>query len=451
MMGVEFAPGASGAPACKWKPYPDYKDSGVEWVGKIPAHWDIKKLRRIFRVINGSTPKSGVLDYWDGDIVWVTPDDLGQLKSDTINMSARRITELGYQSCGTTLVPYGSLVLSTRAPIGHLAIAGIDLCTNQGCKIVVFKSNDDTRFFYYQLLTTRSELKSWGQGSTFKELGKDKLKAIELVSPTISEQRSIASFLDRKTAHIDILVSKKERLITLLQEKRAALISHTVTKGLDPDVPMKDSGVEWLGEIPAHWDETITSALFMENKRKNKGTQETNLLSLSYGNIVRKDINSNEGLLPETFKAYQIVYPRHIILRLTDLQNDKRSLRVGHVNEKGIITSAYTSLVKKSNAVESSQYFYYLLHTYDLKKVFYGLGGGVRQSLNFNELKKLRLLSPPSVEQTAIANFINSKTTQIDSLISKIQEAIKTLQEYRTALISAAVTGKIDVSNEKHN
>ncbi len=214
---------------------------------------------------------------------------------------------------------------------------------------------------------------------------------------------------------------------------------------------MKNSGVEWLGEIPAHWDETITSALFMENKRKNKGTQETNLLSLSYGNIVRKDINSNEGLLPETFKAYQIVYPGHIILRLTDLQNDKRSLRVGHVNEKGIITSAYTSLVKKSNAVESSQYFYYLLHTYDLKKVFYGLGGGVRQSLNFNELKKLRLLSPPSVEQTAIANFINSKTTQIDSLISKINKAIKTLQEYRTALISAAVTGKIDVSNEKHN
>ncbi len=249
-MSVELAREISGAPAHRWKPYPAYKDSGVEWLGMVPKEWEMKRLKRIFRVVNGSTPKSGVSEYWDGAIAWITPDDLGNLQSDTITETARKITELGYHSCGTTLVPAGSLVLSTRAPIGHLAIAGIDLCTNQGCRALVFMSNDTKRFFYYQLLAARPELESWGQGSTFKELGKSNLEAIELVSPPSQEQRAIASFLDHRTAHLDTLNSKKERLIALLEEKRAALISSAVTKGLDPNAPMKDSGVEWLGKVP---------------------------------------------------------------------------------------------------------------------------------------------------------------------------------------------------------
>ncbi len=206
----------------------------------------------------------------------------------------------------------------------------------------------------------------------------------------------------------------------------------------------KDSGVEWIEEVPEHWGETITSALFMDNKKKNKGTQETNLLSLSYGNIIRKDINTNDGLLPETFEAYQIVDPGYIILRLTDLQNDKKSLRVGHVNEKGIITSAYTGLRKKSDAVECSKYFYYLLYTYDLIKVFYGMGAGVRQSLNFNELRKLRLLLPLPEEQSAIATFLDHETVRIDTLIEKKERQIELLQEKRAALISHAVTKGLD-------
>jgi type I restriction enzyme S subunit len=196
--------------------------------------------------------------------------------------------------------------------------------------------------------------------------------------------------------------------------------------------------------VPEHWGETITSALFMDNKKKNKGTRETNLLSLSYGNIIKKDINTNDGLLPETFEAYQIVYSGYIILRLTDLQNDKRSLRVGHVNEKGIITSAYTGLRKKSEAVECSKYFYYLLHTYDIIKVFYGMGGGVRQSLNFNELRKLRLLLPLPEEQRAIATFLDRETGRIDALLAKKERQIELLREKRAALISHAVTKGLD-------
>ncbi|MGH8480073.1 MAG: restriction endonuclease subunit S, partial [Gammaproteobacteria bacterium] len=123
----------------RFKPYPAYKDSGVEWLGEIPADWEVKRLKRAFRVVNGSTPASGEPAYWDGEIPWVTPEDLGDLNCATIVATSRNITEAGYRSCGTTLVPAGSLILSTRAPIGHLALAGVDLCTNQGCRSLVFR------------------------------------------------------------------------------------------------------------------------------------------------------------------------------------------------------------------------------------------------------------------------------------------------------------------------
>jgi len=240
-------------PECRFKRYPAYKDSGVEWLGEIPAHWNRVRLKRLFLVVNGSTPQSGVPAYWDGEIPWVTPEDLGDLDASEIMNTRRRITEAGYRSCGTTLVPAGSLILSTRAPIGHLAVAGLNLCTNQGCRSLVFRGSSFRRFFFFQLSAAQPELESLGQGSTFSELAKDKLEEVFIAEPPEREQRAIAAFLDRETARIDALVAKKQRLIELLQERRTALITRAVTKGLDPNVPMKDSGVEWLGEIPAHW------------------------------------------------------------------------------------------------------------------------------------------------------------------------------------------------------
>jgi len=209
------------------------KDSGIEWMGEIPEHWEIKALRRVFRILNGSTPKSGEPSYWDGDIPWATPDDLGSLQGNTLFSTRRMITEDGYKSYGTSLAPAGSLVLSTRAPIGHLAIAAVPLCTNQGCRCLVFHTKDETRFFYYQLLTARQELEFWGQGSTFQELSRDKLGAVYLVAPPIAEQRAIAAFLDQETARIDALIEKIRKSIELLREYRTALITAAVTGKID--------------------------------------------------------------------------------------------------------------------------------------------------------------------------------------------------------------------------
>ncbi len=234
--------------------YPEYKDSGVEWLGGVPAHWEVLPTKRAFAVIGGSTPKSDDPTYWDGDICWVTPADLSRLSGLEITESLRTITEAGLASCGTSLVPTGSVILSTRAPIGSLGIAAIPICTNQGCKALVPSGHVDSRFMAYVLGVSTAALNIRGKGTTFLELSGDELAAFRIPAPSFREQTAIAAFLDRETAKIDALVAEQERLIALLKEKRQAVISHAVTKGLNPDAPMKPSGIEWLGDVPAHWE-----------------------------------------------------------------------------------------------------------------------------------------------------------------------------------------------------
>jgi len=237
----------------KYQAYAEYKDSGVEWLGEIPCHWDLKPIKYLFEIINGSTPKSGEETFWDGEITWITPSDLSKLRSQVIGESIRTITKKGLDSCGTSLVPSDTIILSCRAPIGSLAVTSKEACTNQGCKSLVKKYDLSTKFFYYYLSISTKQLNNLGRGTTFLELSSDELGSYALGIPNAEEQTQIANFLDHETAKIDNLIQQQQQLIELLKEKRQAVISHAVTKGLDPNVPMKDSGVEWLGEVPEHW------------------------------------------------------------------------------------------------------------------------------------------------------------------------------------------------------
>ena len=188
----------------------------------------------------------------------------------------------------------------------------------------------------------------------------------------------------------------------------------------------KDSGIAWIGNIPSEWNVDILSLHLYDHCNHNKELKEKNLLSLSYGRIVRKDINTKEGLLPESFNRYNIIEKGDIVLRLTDLQNDKKSLRTGLCQERGIITSAYLTLRNRGN--DSSAFLHYLLHSYDLYKVFYGMGNGVRQGMNYSDIRKLKMIIPPFPEQEAIASFLDRKCGEIDSLISLQEEMISELQ-----------------------
>lgn len=199
----------------------------------------------------------------------------------------------------------------------------------------------------------------------------------------------------------------------------------------------KDSGVVWLGEMPASWGIQPLLAIASEREQSNEGMTESNLLSLSYGCIVQKDINSNDGLLPESFETYQIVEPDDIVFRLTDLQNDQRSLRTAIVTQRGIITSAYLAICPK-NVIP--QYLHYLLRSYDEQKVFYSMGGGLRQSMKYSDVKRLPLVVPAKQEQSIIATFLDRETTRIDALIAEQEKLIALLKEKRQAVISHAVT-----------
>ena len=206
---------------------------------------------------------------------------------------------------------------------------------------------------------------------------------------------------------------------------------------------MKDSGIEWIGDIPKEWDIKVAFQLFNQVKNKNEGLVEQNLLSLSYGKIKRRSIDAVGGLLPESFDGYNIIEADDIVLRLTDLQNDHTSLRVGLATERGIVTSAYLTLRNQSKNTPS--YLYYYLHSFDLCKGFYGMGAGVRQGLNWDGLKLLKIILPSIEEQTEITTYLDNKCTEIDTLIAKKEQIVSELESYKKSLIYEYVTGKKEV------
>lgn len=212
---------------------------------------------------------------------------------------------------------------------------------------------------------------------------------------------------------------------------------------------MKNSGVGWIQDIPTGWGVRVLFQLADQVKNKNKDLAEQNLLSLSYGKIKRKDINNPEGLLPESFDGYNIIEENDIVLRLTDLQNDHTSLRVGQAKERGIITSAYTTL--RPSAFANPQYLYYVLHAYDLIKGFYGMGAGVRQGLNYDEVKAIKVPFPSMEEQSGIVVYLDDQISQIDSIIEDEKASIEEYKRWKASVINEAVTKGLDKSLPKKN
>lgn len=204
----------------------------------------------------------------------------------------------------------------------------------------------------------------------------------------------------------------------------------------------KSSGIEWLDDIPEHWTIMRTTNYCIQNKKDNRALKETNLLSLSYGKIIKKDIETSFGLLPASFSSYQIVQDGYLIFRLTDLQNDKRSLRVGFCNEKGIITSAYLGLIFDKRI--DRKYCFYLFYNFDIKKVFYSQGGSMRQSMKFDDFKTIPMIIPPLYEQSTIAKYLDTKTQAIDRKVNLLTKKADYYKELRKSIINNAVCKGLD-------
>lgn len=416
----------------------EMKDSGIASFGFIPDTWKITKLKTILAL--RSEKNSG-----DRELLSVYLNSGVISYSDSTGMQVHKPSQdlSNYQN-----VYIGDFVLNNQqAWRGSVGVSNYDGIISPAYFVYKISESCHSRFMNYLLrdssMVQQYETASRGVGTIQRNIFAPWLLESLIALPSFEEQKIIATYLDTRCAEIDTLVTDIQSQIEALEEYKRSVITEAVTKGLDPDVEMRDSGIAWVGDIPAHWITHPLYFYFGVRKNKNALGLETNLLSLSYGKIIRKDINSNGGLLPESFNTYNIIEKDDIIIRPTDLQNDKRSLRTGIAREHGIITSAYIAM--KAIKSVNPEYFHYLLHAYDVMKVFYNMGNGVRQGLNFSEFSRLMVFEPTIEEQNAIVEYLKEKCDEIDLAIAEKKQQIETIEEYKKSLIFEYVTGKKEV------
>lgn len=318
--------------------------------------------------------------------------------------------------------------------------------------VLRLKSDASLRYMFYVICSNRfynTGCSSMCGVGGLKRINPRAVSTFEFTMPSLTEQEAIAAYLDKECEKIGRKIELLERKAYAYSRLRRSLINRAVTRGLDPNVSLKPSNIEWVGDIPVHWTISRFAFFFAEHNISNKGVNHQNLLSLSFGKIIRKNIDSCDGLLPATFETYQIVEPGNIIFRFTDLQNDHKSLRVGLVNEEGIITSAYTCV--QGNKETLPKFAFYMLHSYDIKKVFYKLGGGMRQSLNYRTIKDMKVVFPPIDEQKEIAVYLDEKCAKIDAILEKINTEVERLKELKRSLINEVVTGQRAIETESRS
>lgn len=406
-----------------------------------------RRLRFLFDTVSGATPPSGVEDYWDGEIEWVTPEDLGKLEGRFIEGTRRRITVEGYENSGTRLVPPGSLVLTKRAPIGQVAILRVEAACNQGCFLLTKQGELDERFYYYVLIHLRPLLEVLGRGSTFMELSAEDLRSVRLPFPELSVQWRIADYLDRETARIDALVAEKERMLMLLEEKRAALVSRAVTRGLDPDAPLRHSGLEWLGEIPAHWEvvplkRTWASADYGLSESIR---EEGDVVVLRMSCIVDGKIDTSRAGSIAAVDESLLLHRGDLLFNRTNSLD--QIAKVGHLDSDpdGLLSFASYLVRIRTNHRAVPEYMAHLLNSsrfleFARSNAIPAIG---QANLSPSRYGEIRIPLPPLTEQQEINSFLRADAAITVPLREHIRSSIDILKERRAALITAAVTGQI--------
>lgn len=431
----------------------EMKDSGIEWVSKIPIGWKVARLKDVIQMLTDYTANGSFGDLAK-NVQYLDYEDYARLirltdLRENLENSGVYVSEYSYDYLEKSSLYGGEILVANVGAYAGLfcEMPPINMPSTLGPNMFLIRTNSKMIQHYLYYLGNADfvwkQLVQKALSSAQPKLNKTDVKTTYIIVPPLQEQHRIADFLDAKCAEIDALTADIQTQIDTLEQYKRSVITETVTKGLNPDAEMKDSGIEWVGRIPAHWPVHPVYSYYGERKNKNRLGKEDNLLSLSYGRVIRKDINTNDGLLPESFNTYNIVEAGDIIIRPTDLQNDKRSLRTGLVKEHGIITSAYIDLCPLKQV--DSRYFHFLLHAYDVMKVFYNMGNGVRQGLNYSEFSRLMVFEPPYEEQVAMANYLETKVTEVDAIIEQKKEQMAVLDAYKRSLIFEYVTGKKEV------
>lgn len=411
------------------------KDSGIAWIGEIPEGWHTCKIKDIFQVFSGATPKSEQAEYWDGDIIWVTPADY-KTTDKFVSCGKRTITQAGYDSCGTTLVPAGSIVFSKRAPIGSVAIAKVPLCTNQGCLSCINKGDADTIFFYYVMSIFTEIFELYGSGTTFKELSYDSFTAFAMTNPPLSEQHRIAAFLDRRCAEIDAVIERTKATIEEYKKLKQAVITEAVTKGVRGERKMKDSGIEWIGEIAEeHPIIKLKYVCQILDQYRSPVTADQR----SQNGDVLYDYYGASGPI-DKIDGYTI--DGHVMLIGEDGANLRlRNLPLMYeVNGKAWINN-HAHILKPDDGTE----FYYLFFALEALDINPYITGSAQPKLSQENLKNILIPMPTLDEQREITAFIRKRCSALDTLIAKKTSLLTELETYKKSLIFEYVTGKKEV------
>ena len=417
----------------------EMKDSGVEWIGEIPSSWKVVSTKFLFQILSGATPDSSIPEYWDGDITWITPADY-KTKDVYVDSGRRCLSKIGFDSCSTSMISAGSIIFSKRAPIGSVAINQTDLCTNQGCLSCVSKGNSFAKYYYYVMSVATEHYELLGSGTTFKEISATNFGNFALPYPDYQIQIEISNYLDGKCAQVDTLIANVEAQIEKLKAYKQSLITEVVTKGLDPTVPMKDSGVEWIGEIPAHWEIKRGKALFKETEARSADGSEELLTVSQYPGITprsQKNVTMFEALSLEGYK----------ICEIGDIAANTMWLWAGAIGVseyRGVISPSYNVYRQRGNDF-IPQYLDHLLRAPMLVQEYASLSTGIRASrlrLYPKDFLNIHFPVPPLEEQQAILDALSSKCSAVDRLISIKQAKIEKLEQYKRSLIYEYVTGK---------
>ena len=422
----------------------EMKDSGIEWIGEIPAGWKVKKIKHSFSIIAGATPKSEVPEFWDGDIAWITPADY---KTADVYVAGgkRNLSQAGYDSCGTTLIPSGSIVFSKRAPIGSVAINTNDLCTNQGCLSCVPRCECVTKYFYYMMSVFTEIFNLFGTGTTFKEISADNFANFSLPFPDITEQHQIVSYLDQKCTEVDAVIAKTKATIEEYKKLKQSIITEAVTKGIRGDRPMKDSGIAWVGEFPSEWEDTNPKALFLQRKDKAKPGERQLTASQQHGVIYQDEYMSLTGSKVVTVeKDFDIL--KHV--EAGDFVISMRSFQGGleYSTKSGSISSAYVMLIPNLGLV-FPRFFRWLLKSPVYIRALQSTSNMVRdgQAMRYSNFAQVRLYTVPMEEQKEIADYLDLKCAEIDALIEKKTALLAEMEAYKKSVIYEYVTGKKEV------
>lgn len=421
------------------KTYDSYTPCRVLWDEVFPSHWQIVPMYAVAKEKN-------ICNYVDLPLLSVYLD-VGVVPFSS--RSERRANATSKDLSKYQRVDSDDFVLNNqqawRGSVGVSFYTGI---VSPAYIVLSMNERLNSRYANYlfrsRVMVDQYLINSKGVGSIQRNIYWAALKRVRVIVPPRDEQSQIVQFLDWKVSEINKLISVRKRQIAQLEELKRSQIGHLIM-GQSKTTPQRETDISWVTTIPAHWSEKSLIQFAEEQQIKNTGMIEDNLLSLSYGKIINKDINTTDGLLPASFEGYQIVHSGNIVLRLTDLQNDHKSLRTGLATQTGIITSAYTCLKVRNGILP--EYLQLQLHVADLCKVFYGMGGGVRQSIGFKDIRGLLLAIPPIEEQQQILEHVHGVEEPINRAIQKDGEIISTLEALKRRLIADVVTGKIDVRN----